>query len=73
VRGLVFAKVLVREPHVRSFEIATAPESGWEVSERSGDTVVERHHYSDWHRVERVMTRFRNEISKLRSQGWIEA
>jgi hypothetical protein len=73
VTSLVFAKVLVRAPHVRSFQITAAPLAGWEVSERTGDAVVEQHHYSDWHRVERALTRFRQEISELMRQGWIEA
>ena len=73
MKGLVFAKVLVRAPHVRSFEVTSAAESGWEASERAGDTVLERRHYSDWHRVERVLTRFRREISELREQGWTES
>ena len=72
MRQLVFAKVLVSAPHVRSFEIASAAASGWEVSQRAGDDIVEQHHYSDWHRVERVLTRFRREISELQRQGWIE-
>jgi hypothetical protein len=73
VKALVFAKVLVRAPQVRSFEVAAAPVSGWEVSERAGDAVVQQRHYSDWHRVERVLTRFRREISELQRQGWIES
>jgi hypothetical protein len=73
VKSFVFTKVLVRAPHVRSFEIAPGPVAGWEVSERAGDSVVQQRHYSDWHRVERVLTRFRREISELRNQGWIEA
>jgi hypothetical protein len=73
VNSLVFAKVLVRAPHVRSFQIAAAPEIGWEVSERAGDSVVEQHHYTDWHRVERALTRFRREVSELMRQGWIES
>jgi len=72
VKALVFAKVLVRAPHVRSFEIASTTEAGWEVSERAGDTLVQRH-YSDWHRVERVLTRFRREVSELERQGWVES
>jgi hypothetical protein len=73
VKPLVFAKVLVRAPQVRSFEIAPGPVAGWEVSERTGDHVVQQRHYTDWHRVERVLTRFRREISELRNQGWVES
>jgi hypothetical protein len=73
VKDQLFAKVLVRAPHVRSFEVTSAPMSGWEVFARAGDAIVEQRHYSDWHRVERVLTRFRREISELERQGWTES
>jgi hypothetical protein len=68
----VFAKTLVRARHVRSFEIAHARDTGWEASLRS-DEAVERRQYADWHRVERAITRFIEEISQLRREGWVEA
>jgi hypothetical protein len=67
----LFAKTLVRARQVRSFEVAPAPSVGWEVSVRSDEDVVQRQ-YSDWHRVERALTRFTHEISELRRQGWID-
>lgn len=72
VKEMVFAKTLVRDPQVRAFEIAVAPEAGWYVSERAGDAVVQRH-CSDWHRVERTISRFTREISELEREGWIES
>jgi hypothetical protein len=72
VKDMVFAKTLVREPQVRAFEIAVAPAAGWQVCERAGDAVVERH-FSDWHRVERTISRFTREISELERDGWIES
>jgi hypothetical protein len=68
----VFAKTLVRACHVRSFEVACAGDAGWEVSLRADETLVERRRYADWHRVERAITRFLREISKLRHDGWVE-
>jgi hypothetical protein len=67
----LFAKTLVRARQIRSFEVAPARSVGWEVSERSDQNVVQRQ-FSDWHRVERVLTRFTHEISELRRQGWVD-
>jgi hypothetical protein len=69
----VFTKTLVRARHVRSFEVAPARDTGWEVSLRSDEAVIERRRYADWHRVERAITRFIAEISELRREGWVEA
>jgi len=68
----VFSKTLVRAREVKSFEVAPARSVGWEVSVRSDHDVVQ-HQYSDWHRVERALTRFTQEISELRRQGWVDA
>jgi len=43
---------------------------GWE---RVGVQVIDRRRYSDWHRVERVLTRFDREMNELRSQGRVDA
>jgi hypothetical protein len=71
--ALVFAKTLVRARHVRSFEIAPASSTGWEASLRADETVIERRQYADWHRVERAISRFSEEISNLRHDGWVDA
>ena len=68
----VFAKTLVRAREIKSFEVTPARSVGWEVSVRSDHDVVQRQ-YSDWHRVERALTRFTREISELRRQGWVDA
>ncbi|HEV3060555.1 MAG TPA: hypothetical protein VGY48_20080 [Vicinamibacterales bacterium] len=68
----VFTKTLVRAQEVRSYQVAPTPNAGWEVSERSEQDFVQRQ-YSDWHRVERALTRFTREISELRRQGWVDA
>ena len=69
----VFAKTLVRADHVRSFEVACLPTSGWEASERADERVIRKSQYHDWHHVERTVTRFMRQISELRQQGWIES
>jgi hypothetical protein len=68
----LFAKTLVRARQIRSFNVAPSTSVGWEVSERSDEDVVQRR-FSDWHRVERALTRFSREISELRRQGWVDA
>lgn len=68
----VFTKTLVRAQEKRTFEVSPAPNAGWEVSERSSQDHIQRQ-YSDWHRVERVLTRFTQKISELREQGWVDA
>ena len=69
----VFSKTLVRARQVRTFEIAAVPNAGWEARERAGAEVLDQRQYSDWHRVERVLTRFDREINELRRQGWMDA
>ena len=69
----LFAKTLTRARQVKSYEIAPIPSRGWEVSERIDHDLIQQRRYSDWHRVERAMSRFTREISELRRQGWIEA
>lgn len=69
----VFIKTLVREHHVRSFQVQPVPAVGWEASEREDHRVVQRRHFTDWHRVERILLRFTHQVAELRSQGWQEA
>ena len=69
----LFTKTLIRARQVRTFEVAALPNVGWEASERAGVDVIEQRRYSDWHRVERALTRFDREIDELRRQGWVDA
>ncbi len=68
----LLAKTLVRDDQVRSFHVEPAPAVGWETSERADEQVVKQQRYTDWHRVERTLTRFTREIDVLREQGWRE-
>jgi hypothetical protein len=68
----VFAKTLVRAREVRSYEVVAAPSLGWQVKERTEQNIREQQ-FSDWHRVERTLSRFAREISELKRQGWIDA
>ena len=67
----VFRKTLVRHPSVRSFEIALAADAGWQICERRDGHTVQQH-VADWHRVERVATRFAQDIAALQRDGWEE-
>jgi hypothetical protein len=69
----VFDRTLVRADHFRSFRVHPAPHIGWDASERQDDALVDQQHYSDWHRVEQAVRRFRQHIAELVSAGWEEA
>jgi hypothetical protein len=70
-RALLTAR-LVRANRVRSYHIRTAS-AGWEASTREDERLVQERTHSDWHRVERTLKRFRDEIAELRAQGWRDA
>ena len=63
---------LARAGHVCSFHIQPFA-SGWEASKREDQRVVQEQCHSDWHEVERTLTRFSREIAALRQQGWLDA
>jgi hypothetical protein len=69
----IVATTLVREGHVRSFQVRTAhPMAGWEIIEREDLRVVRHQRYFDWHRLERTLDRFAREIAYMRERGWRE-
>ena len=70
-RALLTAR-LVRANRVRSYHIRPTA-AGWEASAREDERLVQERSYSDWHRVERTLERFRDEIAQLRAQGWRDA
>jgi hypothetical protein len=67
----LLATTLVRADHIRSFHVHPIP-AGWEAFKREDHRVVHQQRYTDWHRVERTLTRFRREIAALIEQGWRE-
>jgi hypothetical protein len=69
---MVFDKTLVRAHHLRSFRVQAAPEIGWEASECQDQAIVNQQRFSDWHRVEQVVRRFRQRIANLLATGWTE-
>jgi hypothetical protein len=60
---------LLRADDVRFYEVRHTPE-GWESSARENQRVVEARHYTEWHRVERSLARFKHEITVLQARGW---
>ena len=68
----IFTKTLVRGPHVRSFRILPLPVAGWMVSEEADQRIVQHQQLTDWHRVERAVTRFMVQVADLRREGWVD-
>jgi hypothetical protein len=48
------------------------PTTGWIASEEADQRVVLRRQFTDWHRVERAVTRFMGEVAELRREGWVD-
>ena len=66
----MFSANLRQDDHVKHFSISAAKPSGWEVRLEEDRTVRRLDHYQDWHRVERTLTQFQREVSRLTEQGW---
>jgi hypothetical protein len=64
---------LVRAEHVQAFHIGSGPQGGWEVSQWQDAQLLQQRGYRDWHRVERVLSSFRRQITQLHQQGWRNA
>ena len=67
----MFARTLVKAPHVRRFTITQQPQNGWEVRDES-DAAIRSLYYEDWHRVERARRAFALEAQALHALGWVE-
>jgi hypothetical protein len=66
----MFTRELEHEGHVRRFEVTNEGADGWEVRVEEDRTVLRRRRYTDWHRVERALTRVTLEIAELQNAGW---
>src|SRR5713101_6579835 len=69
----IFDRTLVHGSHVRSFQIRPSTRSGWIASEEADERVILHREYSDWHRVERAVARFRRDVATLHREGWVDA
>ena len=61
---------VVSENRVRHYSIGRATEVGWEAKLEENHSVRWKETYEDWHRVERTLTRMKQEVSDLLDQGW---
>jgi hypothetical protein len=69
----LFATTLVRNEHVRSFQVRSVQSGGWEACRTEDQGVPERQYHADWHRVEQTLAHFNREIGELLAHGWREA
>ena len=72
MRSPILKRTLTHGQHIRSYKILPVPDVGWLASEERDRDVVMQREYSDWHRVERIASRFRKEIAALCRNGWVE-
>ena len=68
---LMFEKELVHHGHTTKFSVREGGE-GWEVSVEEDSRVVRHSRYTDWHRVERAVSKMTLEASELERSGWRE-
>ena len=61
---------VVSANRVRHYSVAPANATGWEVKLEENHAVRWKENYQDWHRVERILNRMRQEVSALVEQGW---
>jgi len=61
---------VVSENRMRHYSIGRATEVGWEAKLEENHAVRWKETYEDWHRVERTLTRMKQEVSDLLDQGW---
>jgi hypothetical protein len=67
----MFTKTLTQDGHVRQYLISDVGHEGWEVREERDARVVRQAFYTDWHRVERALAAFSNEVATLEERGWL--
>jgi hypothetical protein len=66
----MFSQELTHAGHVRRFEITSHGADGWEMRVEEDSAVLRRQWYTDWHRVERALTRVAIEVAELQNAGW---
>ena len=66
----MFTQELTNAGHVRRFEIRSEGADGWEMRIEQDSAIVRRQRFTDWHRVERALTRVALEVAELQSAGW---
>lgn len=66
----MFSQELTHAGHVRRFKFTSQGAEGWEMRIEEDSAVVRRQRFTDWHRVERALTRVTLEIAELENAGW---
>jgi hypothetical protein len=66
----MFAVSLRNADHVRQYFVSDRSARGWEIKSEQDRTLTKHVWYHDWHRVERTLELFRQEVAVLTAQGW---
>jgi hypothetical protein len=66
----MFSMSLRLADHVREYSVSARQGAGWEIKLQEDRTLKRHVWYRDWHRVERTLVIFRQEVAALRLQGW---
>lgn len=66
----MFSVSLQRAGHVRAYSVCARGGAGWEVKREEDRTLTRHVWYQDWHRVERTVALFRQEVDELMAEGW---
>jgi hypothetical protein len=69
----LFTATLVRADQIRTFLIRLARPGGWEATVYDDLRIIQRHLYTDWHRVEQAITILTLQIAQLHKEGWHDA
>ena len=65
----MFEKELTHSGHTTKFSVTEGGE-GWEVRVEEDSRLIRRACYTDWHRVERAVSKMTLEVSALEESGW---
>jgi hypothetical protein len=66
----MFSMSLRLADHVREYSVSARQGAGWEIKLQEDRTLTRHVWYRDWHRVERTLGIFRQEVAELTAQGW---
>ena len=62
----------MRQGHTTTFSVTENQQEGWEVRVEEDSRLVHRARYTDWHRVERALSRMSVDVMALEDSGWRE-
>jgi hypothetical protein len=68
----MFEKTLTHHGHTTTFTVSEAGGDGWEVRIEEDSRLISRARYTDWHRVERAVSKMTLDASELERSGWRE-